>query len=432
MAETRRLTPEELRDQVAELLPDGPIAIALGGGADSAVAAWASVPHPMIRGVFVDHGLRGSAELKTAALALAGQLELAVTVLDAPVEAGTNLESRARSARWHAIDASRRRGEVVVTGHSQDDLAETVVMNLLRGAGSHGIAAMADPRHDIVRPLLHVSRADLRALAEELGLPFADDPANDDPTHLRNRVRLDLIPLLEREYRQGVRGTLARAAFLAAADDAALDAAATVIGIIEEDNALLVPTAMLNTMPTPVTSRAIRRALRRLHPPYAGTAADVDAVLAVARGEHRRVTLTGGVTASWERAYVALWVSEPIVPKPAPLQIGGSVRFGPRLITAVATRIAGPKRASTVLVDPVVFDAGVTVRPAAIGERIDIEHGTKLIRDALAEATVPVRRRPAWPVLANSAKIAAVVAGRVAPWARPTGDSAIAVTEEWV
>ncbi|MEE8520556.1 MAG: tRNA lysidine(34) synthetase TilS, partial [Gemmatimonadota bacterium] len=232
MAETRRLTPEELRDQVAELLPDGPIAIALGGGADSAVAAWASVPHPMIRGVFVDHGLRGSAELKTAALALAGQLELAVTVLDAPVEAGTNLESRARSARWNAIDASRRRGEVVVTGHSQDDLAETVVMNLLRGAGSHGIAAMADPRHDIVRPLLHVSRADLRALAEELGLPFADDPANEDPTHLRNRVRADLIPLLEREYRQGVRGTLARAAFLAAADDAALDAAATVIGII--------------------------------------------------------------------------------------------------------------------------------------------------------------------------------------------------------
>ncbi len=71
MAETRRLRPDELRDQVAEVLPDGPIAIALGGGADSAVAAWACVPHPTIRGVFVDHGLTGSAELKTAAVALA-------------------------------------------------------------------------------------------------------------------------------------------------------------------------------------------------------------------------------------------------------------------------------------------------------------------------------------------------------------------------
>ncbi len=432
MAETRRLTPDKLRDQVAGALPEGPIAIALGGGADSAVAAWACVPHPMIRCVFVDHGLGGSADLKTAALALADRLGLAVTVLDAPVEAGTNLEFRARSARWDAIDASRRGGEVVVTGHSQNDLAETLVMNLLRGAGSHGIASMADLRHDIIRPLLGVSRADLRTLAKELGLPFADDPANKDPAHLRNRIRADLIPLLERDYRQGVRATLARAASLAAADDAALDAAATVIGIIEEDDALLVPTALLNTMPPPVTARAIRRALRRLNPPYAGTAADVDAVLAVAKGEHRRASLTGGVTASWERPYVAVWVSEPIVPKPTPLHVSGSVRFGPRLITAVATSVAGPKRASTVLVDPAVFDAGVTVRPAAIGERIEIEDGTKLIRDVLAEATVPVRRRPAWPVVANDAKIAAVVARRVAPWARPTGDSAVAVTEEWV
>ena len=432
MAETRRLTPDELRDRVAAVLPDGPIAIALGGGADSAVAAWACVPHPMIRGIFVDHGLEGSADLKTAAVALADELELAVTVLDAPVEAGTNLESRARSARWHAIDASRRGGEVVVTGHSQDDLAETLVMNLLRGAGSHGIAAMADHRHDIIRPLLGVSRVDLRALAEELGLPFADDPANEDPAHLRNRIRADLIPMLERDYRKGVRTTLARAAFLAAADDAALEAAATVIGIVEEDGALLVPTALLNTVPPPVAARAIRRALRRLHPPYAGTAADVDAVLAVAKGERRRVSLTGGVTASWERPYVAVWVSEPIAPEPALLHVSDSVRFGARLITAAATNVSGPKRASTVLVDPAVFHAGVTVRPAAIGERIDIEHGTKLIRDVLAEAGVPVRRRPVWPVLANDAKIAAVVAGRVAPWARPTGESAVAVAEEWV
>ncbi|GMQ85423.1 MAG: tRNA lysidine(34) synthetase TilS [Acidimicrobiia bacterium] len=432
MAETRRLTPAEFRDRVAKALPDVPIAVALGGGADSAVAAWLSAQQPRVRGIFVNHGLEGSADLKAAALALADRLELVVTVLDAPVEGGGNLESRARTARWQAIDADRGPGESVVTGHSQDDLAETLLMNLLRGAGAHGIGAMAAPRSDILRPLLHVSRAELRRLAEELGLPFADDPANEDPAHLRNRIRADLIPLLERDYRHGVRATLARAGFLAATDDAALDEAAAEITVIEEDGAALVPTALLNTVSLPVAARAIRRALRRVHPPYAGSAADVDAVLAVARGDNRRTTLSGGVMASLESPYVALWVSEPIVPESAPLHIKSSVRFGRRLITAVSAGGAGLSRVSTVLVDPAVFDAGLIVRPAGIGERIEIEHGTKLIREVLAEAAVPVRRRPAWPVLANDAKIAAVVAGRVAPWARPSGDSAVAVTEEWL
>jgi len=85
---------------------------------------------------------------------------------------------------------------------------------------------------------------------------------------------------------------------------------------------------------------------------------------------------------------------------------------------------------STGLIDRAIFDAGVTLRAAEPGERIDITDGTKLVRDALAEARVPRRKRSAWPVLANGAKIAAIVGGRVAPWARPTGADAVAVTEE--
>ena len=139
--------------------------------------------------------------------------------VDAPVDAGPSLESRARDARWNAIASAVAAGEIVVTGHTQDDQAETVMMNLMRGSGSAGVAGMLRSRPGVVRPLLGFSRAAVRSLAEELGLPFVDDPANEDDSYLRNRIRRNLLPDLERTYATGVRATLARAGALAAADD---------------------------------------------------------------------------------------------------------------------------------------------------------------------------------------------------------------------
>jgi len=424
------MSPEELRRLVAAELPDLPVAVALGGGADSAVAAWGCAMHPGTRAVFVDHDLAGSASLRSAARTLAEFVDLPLVVLAAPVEDGPNLESRARDARWRAIRTELAAGEVVVTGHSRDDLAETVLMNLLRGAGSGGLAAMSTARLDVVRPLLGVSRADLRELAEDLGLPFVDDPANDDPVHLRNRIRADLIPLLDREYQSDVRTTLARTAAHLAADDAILDVAAQAVPLRRDDGALLIPVPLLTTIPRPVAARVVRRALRRLNPPYAGTTSDVDAVLGVAGGGLASASLSSAMSATREGPYVALWAEQPLVPDPVRLDSPGSVRFGAQRLTAIRTATAEVSPRSTVFVDPGVLEGGVTVRASVPGERIDIAEGSKLVRDALAEAAVPVRKRAVWPVLAHDAKIAAVVAVRVAPWARPTGDFAVAVTQE--
>jgi len=424
------MSPEELRDLVIAGLPGAPVVVALGGGADSAVAAWVCAGHAPVRAVFVHHDLEGSDALRAAAIEVANRVSLSLEVLSSPVAEGGNLEARARDARWQAIRASLNPGEIVVTGHSQDDLAETVLINLLRGAGSRGLGAMSVLRDDVIRPLAGVSRSDLRDMAETLTLPFVDDPANDDPRHLRNRVRAELIPLLEDQYRPGARTTLARAGSLLAADDAALQEAARQVPFREDGTALLAPTAVLTTIPPPVAARAIRRALRILHPPYAGTAADVDAVIAIAAGSVPAATLSSGVSAAREGPYVALWSDEPVVPSPSTLTVPGSVRFGTVLVTARGVTAGEQMPRSTALVDPAIFEAGVTLRALEQGERIDILDGTKLVRDALAEARVPRRKRSAWPVLANGAKIAAIVGGRVAPWARPAGVDAVAVTQE--
>lgn len=424
------MSPEELRDTVIARLPDAPLVVALGGGADSAVAAWACAGQPRVRAMFVHHDLEGSEALLSSATDLADTVAVPLTVLSAPVAGGGNLESRARDARWRGIRGNLAPDEVVVTGHSQDDLAETVLMNLLRGAGSRGLASMSVSRADIARPLSGFTRSDLRTVAEKLSLPFVDDPANDDPGYLRNRIRADLIPLLERDFQPGVRTTLARTGFLLSSDDAELEAAAMQVPIREDGEALLVPSPVLNTAPPPVAARAVRRALRTLHPPYAGKAADVDAVMSVASGTHRSATLSSGVTVSVEGPYVAIWIEEPAVPGPVSLSVPGSALFGVGVINALRIASGGPTSMSAVLVDPSVFETGVIVRAAAVGERIDIAGGTKLVRDALGEAGVPRRKRPAWPVLANDAKIAAIVGGRVAPWARPTGAGAVSVTQE--
>ena len=424
------MSPEELRDTVIARLPDAPLVVALGGGADSAVAAWACAGNPPVRAVFVHHDLKGSEALLSSAKDAADTVAIGLTVLSAPVTEGGNLESRARDARWRAIRDQLVPDEIVVTGHSQDDVAETVLMNLLRGAGSRGLASMSVPRADVTRPLSGFTRSDLRAIAEELGLPYVDDPANDDPGHLRNRIRANLIPLLERDYQSGVRTTLARSASLLSIDDAELEADAMRVPVLEDGGALLVPRPVLNTAPPPVAARAVRRVLRTLHPPYAGKAADVDAVMSVAAGARRSATLGSGVTVSVEGPYVAMWIEEPVVPGPVSLSVPGTAPFGAEVISALRIASEGPISLSAVLVDPSVFETGVIVRAAAIGERIDIAGGTKLVRDALGEVGVPKRKRPAWPVLSNDAKIAAIVGGRVAPWARPTGAGAVSITQE--
>lgn len=424
------MNPDQLATAALEHLPDGPLVVALGGGADSAVAAFVAARRPGTRGVFVRHRLAGSADLEGAARALGTAVGIVVSIVDAPVEPGPALEDRARRARWDAIGREVEENETVVTGHTRDDQAETVLMNLLRGSGNAGIAGMRRSRPGVVRPLLGFSRSDLRVVAEDLGLPFIDDPANDDPVYLRNRVRSDLLPALERDYRPGVRKVLARVGSLAAADDAVIEELAEDIPLIDDDGAMLIPSAALVTVPRPVAARAVRQALRRLLAPYAGTTADVDAVLAVAEERSGTATLSNALIVTREGPFVVIDRGQNETPEPVTITIPSTIQFGGVEISFESIDRPFVTRRSTLLVDPAIFSSDTALRCSTAGERIDIEAGSKTVRTVLAEHGVPVRVRRTWPVIAVGGRIAVIVGIRIAPWARPTLSRVIAITRE--
>jgi tRNA(Ile)-lysidine synthase len=211
------------------------------------------------------------------------------------VPPGPNLEARLRTARYAALP------DDVLTGHTADDQAETVLLNLLRGAGLDGLAGMRPERH----PLLGLRRHETHALCAELGLQPVADPTNDSPAFRRNRVRHELLPLLDAIAERDVTPVLARqAAILREEADLADELAA---GLDPTD------ARSLTAAPAALARRAVRRWLTTEHPPDAGT---VERVLAVARGDHRACEVAPGVRVERHQQRLRL-AGGPVAP-PAP------------------------------------------------------------------------------------------------------------------
>lgn len=249
----------------------------MSGGADSlALLALAVSAGCVVTAVHVDHGLRpGSAAEADVVAAAAERFGATFEARRVQVAPGPNLEARARAARMAALPAG------VATGHTADDQAETVLLNLLRGAGLRGLAGM---RPGPTKPILRLRRRDTEALCEELGLEPVSDPSNNDPRHRRNRVRHELLPLVDAIAARDVAAVLARQASLVRDDDELLDELARAIDATDA--------AALAAAPPALARRAVRHLLEGQHPP---DAAAVDRVLGVARGEARACEVAGGV-----------------------------------------------------------------------------------------------------------------------------------------
>lgn len=140
-------------------------------------------------------------------------------------QTGRSLEDAGREARYAFFEElrQRRQAAAVAVAHHADDQAETVLLRLLRGAGMTGLAAMAPSnRHNIIRPLLEITRQELRNHLASRQISFREDASNADHSYLRNRVRLELLPLLD-DYCPGISGRLAATAGLIREDEALLE-----------------------------------------------------------------------------------------------------------------------------------------------------------------------------------------------------------------
>lgn len=187
-----------------------PLVVALSGGADSAAMAWAAQQaRCRVRCVHINHGLPASEALESAARGIAKRLGLALETVT--VTPASSTEADLREVRYAALIRSLAPGELLITAHTADDQAETVLLHLLRGSGVSGLGGIPRSRGRIRRPLIEISREELRSIAVENRLPFFDDPENANRHHLRNRIRHELLPLLE-TYTPAVRDVLVRTA----------------------------------------------------------------------------------------------------------------------------------------------------------------------------------------------------------------------------
>jgi len=185
-----------IRARVAALA-GGPWLLAVSGGPDSMVlldAAAAVHPRESLVVATFDHGTGRRASAAVALVARRAS-ELGIPAVTGRGNTAAT-EAAWRAARWRFLrDCATRTNATIVTGHTRDDQVETVFMRALRGAGPRGLAALyaASP---IQRPLLTVSRGDILSYARSNDITFVTDPSNADRRHLRNRVRLDLLPAI--------------------------------------------------------------------------------------------------------------------------------------------------------------------------------------------------------------------------------------------
>jgi tRNA(Ile)-lysidine synthase len=411
MAGSRRLTglSGDVLASVEEHLPDGRLVVALSGGADSAVCAWAANRlRGGVRAVHVDHGWPASAALRRAAQQVAGHLGLGISVVETQVEPGPSPEGQARLARYEALEDELASDEWLLTGHTMDDQAETVLGNLLRGAGAAGLSGIPRRRGRIVRPLLDVARAATRELAALLGLPWADDPTNLDTALRRNALRRDVIPYLETRINPSVRAALVRLASAVDEDERFLDETARAIPIETSGSTVRLPAPLLATVPNPVAARAARRALREIHHGYPGSSADVAAILSVAKGG-RPVELAGSVRLERNGVWVTLERPDlPTSPSPTPWPFPGIVRAGSWNFEAwleVTPPLVFPLSPFAEVFDADTMPASVTVRTMEPGDHVAIVGGTKPLTDVLAEARIAPAQRSRWPVVATNGDV---------------------------
>ncbi len=325
---------EQLQAAIPSHLRQRPWVVALSGGLDSTLllhGLWHVQQQGelgALRAVHVHHGLLAEADawvehVQAQCNALA--VPLHVQRIRVETTRGQGVEAAARESRYAALLGSLQSGDVLVTAHHQDDQAETFVLQLMRGAGVRGLAAMpklaplalSDGTAWHLRPLLAMTRAQLAAVATECGLQWVDDPSNVDTAFRRNHVRHALMPVLRQQWPQAS-ATLARCAERMASTEALLHDLARIdlYAARMADDPWVLRLDALRALSMPRLHNALRAWLVELGlptPPAARFAA-LNALLSARDDALPEITWHGGVLRRWRGRLYAMAQCDAMTP----------------------------------------------------------------------------------------------------------------------
>lgn len=265
------------------LLPaGGEILVAVSGGADSLCLLHLlqqlcgpdkRYPQLQLHVAHLNHKLRGEASAKDATyvaqLATSWSLPVTIGEVDVPTlarEERRSLEDAARTARYRFLREVAQ-GRTIAVAHHADDQVETLLLHWLRGEGMTGMVGMLPRQQEIIRPLLEVSRAEIAAYCRQHNLVPLEDASNTDPQFLRNRIRHELLPLLE-SMNPGIRATLLRNAEVVGVDsawiEAQVDGCWPRVVIMERDDSSTLSRDALLALPLSLQRHLLRRVTAKL------------------------------------------------------------------------------------------------------------------------------------------------------------------------
>lgn len=390
--------------------------IAFSGGLDSSVLLHAMtrirerLPAP-IRAIHVDHGLSPDSSRWAAFCAEVCeslQVSMDLIEIDARHPRGASPEDWARRLRYRALLGALGEAEMLLTAHHEDDQAETLMLQLLRGAGPAGLAAMPAVTSRgsgwMARPLLSFGREALQAYAHAAGIRWITDPSNAMTHHDRNLLRRDVVPLLKRRW-PAIATTLRRAAEWQA-EAAALLSELAALDLAGMSNGPAVSVTGLKRLPEPRRRNALRLWLKRLGLPTPTTARlRILAGEVLAAGPDRAPLLRWpGAELRRYRDRLYAWVPGPS-PEPEAIQ--------PWDLRAPLVLPHGELRADATPgrgIRPVPLYAGVTVRFRQGGERLRPQgHAhTRPLKHLFQEAAIPPWIRGQTPLIYLGDELVAV------------------------
>ncbi len=406
------------------------VLVALSGGADSVALALELVRlqreglFARVEAAHLHHGIRGEEADRDATFvrSFCGALGIALTEerIDVPKlakESGISLELAARNARYAFLERVRvsRALDAIALGHHRDDQAETVLLHLLRGSGTDGLAGMRPRSGRLIRPLLYTDKETILAYLAEQGQSFCADSTNDSGDATRNRIRLEVLPKLA-EINPAVKKTLSEAAEHVREDADFLNALADRAKASSGTNR-----EKLLALPKPVRIRVLRRML-----PYTDfSSADLCRLDTLLHGQTGDcASLKNGVTAWLDATDLIVGIPETETYE-IPLHEEGSVRLPHgTLSTETVSCAAFPCGAFDAYIDGDALFGPVTVRTPRDGDRFMPfgMRGTKLLSDFLTDRKVPRFKRDI-PILCDEKGVVWVVGHTVDERMRVTADS---------